>query len=227
MMTARRVTILLACLAATGMLSACVTVPPGPSQTALPGSGKAWDQFQADDASCRQIAAARGGVPSEAASSAGVGSAVAGTVIGAAIGGLLGGGEGAAVGAGMGLFTGSVVGTGYAQNAAVVTQQSYDRVYFQCMYASGNRIPVPAAFASSMRQGAAVAAPRTVAPPPNAAIPPRNAPPPPEVSIATPPPNAAIPPRNAPPPAGASIAAPPPNAAIPPPDAPPPYQLPR
>jgi outer membrane lipoprotein SlyB len=218
----------LTCLAAAGALSACVTVPPGPSQTSLPGSGKAWDQFQADDASCREIAAARGGVPNDAAAQAGAGSAVAGTVIGAAIGGLLGGGEGAAVGAGMGLFTGSVVGTGYAQNAAVVTQQSYDRVYFQCMYAAGHRIPVPAAFASSMRQGSAPAATRVVAtPPPNAAIPPRDAPPPPGMSSATPPPNAAIPPRNAPPPPGASIATPPPNAAIPPPDAPPPYQLPR
>jgi hypothetical protein len=227
MMAFRRLASLLACLAAVGVLSACVTVPPGPSQPSLPGRGKAWDQFQADDASCRQVAAAQGGVPSEAAANAGAGSAVAGTVIGAAIGGLLGGGEGAAVGAGMGLFTGSVVGTGYAQNAAAVTQQSYDRVYFQCMYAYGNRIPVPAAFASSMRQGSAVATPRVVTPPPNAAIPPRNAPPPPDISVASPPPNAAIPPRNAPPPPGTSIAAPPPNAAIPPPDAPPPYQLPR
>jgi hypothetical protein len=127
----------------------------------------------------------------------------------------------------MGLFTGSVVGTGYAQNAAVVTQQSYDRVYFQCMYAYGHRIPVPAAFASSMRQGMTQAAPRVATPPPNAAVPPRDAPPPPWISGATPPPNAAIPPRNAPPPPGASIATPPPNAAIPPPDTPPPYQLPR
>ena len=70
----------LTCLAAAGALSACVTVPPGPSQASLPGSGKAWDQFQADDASCREIAAARGGVPNDAAAQAGAGSAVAGTV---------------------------------------------------------------------------------------------------------------------------------------------------
>jgi hypothetical protein len=166
----------------------------------MPGTSKAWDQFQVDDAACRQTAAARGGVPSEAAASAGVGSAVAGTVIGAAIGGLLGGSEGAAVGAGMGLFTGSVAGTGYAQGAAVATQQSYDNVYFQCMYAAGHRVPVPAAYAASMRPSVAANAPRGVMPPANAAIPPRNAPPP---------------------------TSPPPNAAIPPPDTPPPYQLPR
>lgn len=187
------------------LLAGCATVPPGPSRPAMPGTSKAWDQFQGDDAACRQVAAARGGVPSEAAASAGVGSAVAGTVIGAAIGGLLGGSEGAAVGAGMGLFTGSVAGTGYAQGAAVATQQSYDNVYFQCMYAAGHRVPVPAAYAASMRPSVASNAPRGV----------------------TPPPNAAIPPRNAPPPVYQSPNAPPPNAAIPPPDAPPPYQLPR
>lgn len=226
-MKAMRIIKLFTGLAAVSVLSACVTVPPGPSQPSLPGTGKAWDQFQFDDASCRQSAAAHGGVPSDAAAQAGAGSAVAGTVLGAAIGGLLGGGEGAAVGAGMGLFTGSVVGTGYAQNAAVVTQQSYDRVYFQCMYAHGHRIPVPAAFASSMRQGTTQAAPRVATPPPNAAIPPRDAPPPVGMASANPPPNAAIPPRDAPPPPGTWMATPPPNAAIPPPDAPPPYQLPR
>jgi hypothetical protein len=160
----------------------------------------AWDQFLADDALCRQHAALHGGVPSEAAANAGVGSAVAGTIIGTAIGGLLGGNQGAAVGAGMGLFTGTVAGAGYAQSAAAVTQQSYDNVYFQCMYAQGHRIPVPATYATSMQRSAASNAPRVVSPPSDAAIPPPDAPPP---------------------------NLPPPNAAIPPPDAPAPYQLPR
>lgn len=192
--------VVLASIAMAALLTGCATVPPGPSRPALPGTSKAWDQFQADDAACRQTAAARGGVPSDAAASAGIGSAVAGTVIGAAIGGLIGGSEGAAVGAGMGLFTGSVAGTGYAQGAAIATQQSYDNVYFQCMYAAGHRVPVPAAYAGSMRPSVAANGSRGMTPPPNAAIPPRNAPPP---------------------------SSPPPNAAIPPPDTPPPYQLPR
>ncbi len=191
--------VILATLAA-ALLAGCVTVPAGPSRPALPGTSKAWDQFMADDSLCRQQAAVRGGVPSEAAANAGVGSAVAGTIIGTAIGGLLGGNEGAAVGAGMGLFTGSVAGAGYAQSAAAVTQQSYDNVYFQCMYAQGHRIPIPAAYAASMRSSSASNNSRLLSPPPNAAIPPRDAPPP-------------------------SVA--PPNAAIPPPDTPAPYQLPR
>jgi len=196
---------------ATLALAACATVPAGPTFGALPGSKKSWDQFQADDASCRGYAVSVTGSPNDAAAQAGVGSAVAGTVIGAAIGGLLGGNQGAAVGAGMGLFTGSAVGVNNAQYAGSVTQQRYDAAYYQCMYGLGNRVPAPAGYVTR----ASTAPLARAAPPPNAAIPPRD----------TAPPNAAIPPRDAPPPDSASGA--PPNAAIPPPDTPPPYRLPR
>ena len=129
--------------AATLALAACATVPAGPTVGALPGSKKSWDQFQADDASCRGYAVSVSGSPNDAAAQAGVGSAVAGTLIGAAIGGLVGGNQGAAVGAGMGLFTGSAVGVGNAQAAGSVTQQRYDSAYYQCMYGLGNRVPAP------------------------------------------------------------------------------------
>jgi hypothetical protein len=196
---------------ATLTLAACATVPAGPTLGALPGSKKSWDQFQADDASCRGYAVSVTGSPNDAAAQAGVGSAVAGTIIGAAIGGLVGGNDGAAVGAGLGLFTGSAVGVGNAQYAGSVTQQRYDSAYYQCMYGLGNRVPAPAGYVT---RGSTAPVARA-APPPNAAIPPRDAPPP----------NAAIPPRDAPPPDSAS--GPPPNAAVPPPDTPPPYRLPR
>lgn len=178
-----------AAVAAALLTTACAVVPSGPSVPAMPGSSKAWNQFQVDDAQCRQAALGRSGATSDAAASAGAGSAVAGTLIGAAVGGLVGGGEGAAVGAGMGLFTGSVVGANNAYAYASTTQQVYDNTYFQCMYALGNKVPVPARYASAMRPAApAGSAPRVAAPPPNAAIPPRNAPPP----------NAAIPPPDTP-----------------------------
>jgi len=186
-------------------LTACVTIPTGPSYTALPGSRRTYDQFQIDDASCRQFAVqATGGTPNDAAANAAVGSAVVGTLLGAAIGGAVGGGDGAAVGAGLGLFTGSAVGAGNAQVAGYSTQQRYDSSYYQCMYSKGHKVPMPASAARSMRQASNAAPPPPYTVPPNAAIPPRNAPPP----------NAAIPPPNAPPP----------SAAIPPPNAPPPYQ---
>ena len=127
-------------------LAACATVPAGPTVGALPGSKKSWDQFQADDASCRGYAVSVTGSPNDAAAQAGVGSAVAGTIIGAAIGGLIGGSDGAAVGAGLGLFTGSAYGVGNAQAAGSVTQQRYDGAYYQCMYGLGNRVPAPAGY---------------------------------------------------------------------------------
>jgi len=183
-------------------LSACAVMPEGPSYSAMPGRRATLEQFQFDDAACRQYGtqAIGGGTPSQAATDAAVGSAVVGTAIGAAIGGLLGGHDGAAVGAGMGLFTGAAVGAGNSQVAGYSAQQRYDNAYFQCMYSHGHRVPMPASVARSMRQADA-----GVPPPPNARAP---------APYVAPPPNAAIPPPNAPPP----------NAAIPPPNAPPPYQ---
>ncbi len=190
-----------AMIAALAALTGCAAVPTGPTYTAMPGSRKSLDQFQFDDASCRQYAVqAAGGWPGDAAADAAVGSAVVGTILGAAIGGLLGGGDGARVGAGFGLFGGSAVGAGNAQAASYSTQQRLDNTYTQCMYSQGHKVPVPASYARSLRHAnAAPPAPYVRTPPP---------------SVAIPPPNAAIPPPNAPPP----------DAAIPPPNAPPPYR---
>jgi uncharacterized protein YcfJ len=188
-------------------LAGCATVPTGPTYSAMPGSRKSIDQFQFDDASCRQYAVqTAGATPGEAAANAAVGSAVVGTILGAAVGGLLGGHEGARVGAGVGLLGGSAAGAGNAQAASYTTQQRLDNSYYQCMYSQGHRVPMPASYARSLRHANAgpPPAPYVGAPPRNAAIPPANAPPP----------NAAIPPPNTPPP----------NAAVPPPNAPPPYR---
>ena len=38
------------------LLGACVSVPSGPSVMVLPGTGKSFDQFRADDYDCRQFA---------------------------------------------------------------------------------------------------------------------------------------------------------------------------
>jgi len=190
-------------------LSGCATMPDGPTYAALPGSRANFNQFQVDDATCRQAGtqAIGGTTPQQNANNAAVGSAVIGTALGAAIGGLLGGSDGAAVGAGMGLFTGAAVGAGNSQVAGYSSQQRYDNAYYQCMYALGHRVPVPASVARSMRQASA-----GYPPPPNAPAPYRAPAP-----AAGPPPNAAIPPPNTPPP----------NAAIPPPYAPPPPYQPR
>ena len=43
------------------LLSACATVPSGPSLMALPGTGKSFDQFQTDDVVCRDWASREAG----------------------------------------------------------------------------------------------------------------------------------------------------------------------
>jgi len=179
-------------------LGGCATMPNGPSYAALPGNRTTYDQFQADDNTCRQYAtqAIGGTTPQQDANNAAVGSAVVGTALGAAVGGLLGGNQGAAVGAGMGLFTGAAVGAGNSQAAGYNSQYRYDNAYYQCMYARGHKVPMPASVARSMRQASAGYPPPPNAPPPYATAPRPAA----TYQGSVPPPNAAIPPPNAPPP---------------------------
>lgn len=167
------------------LLFGCVTVPTGPSVMALPGSGKTFDQFRNDDMDCRQYAQYQtGGMSTEqTAMNAGVSSAVVGTVIGAVAGAAIGGHDGAAVGAGTGLLVGSMAGSGAAQSSAYGSQRNYDNAYIQCMYAKGERVPVPMSMARPIRSS------QPASPQPN---------PPTEATLPPPPPG--LPP---PPPPGA------------------------
>ena len=157
-----------ALLAAT-VLAACVTAPTGPSVMALPGSNKNFDQFRFDDASCRNYATVQtgGNTAQQSADNAAVRNAAVGTVVGAVAGAAIGGHEGAGAGAGTGLIVGSMAGAGSSQAAAHGTQQQYDNAYIQCMYAKGEKVPVPASMAGSMQQQPAPQTqPRTIPPPP-------------------------------------------------------------
>ncbi|WP_334159010.1 hypothetical protein [Oryzomicrobium sp.] len=160
------------------LLAGCASAPTGPSVMALPGGGKSFDQFRADDMDCRQYAQYQIGGSSANQSSieSGVGSAAIGTAVGAAAGALIGGHSGAGVGAGAGLLVGSAAGTGAAQTSANATQRNYDNAYVQCMYAKGNQIPVAT---SQVRS-------RHMAPPPSSGgyypPPPPGSPPPPPPS---------------------------------------------
>lgn len=132
-----------------GGLGACAVTPPsGPSFAAMPGEGKSYEQFQADDLRCRQTALQANGnvTPTQAGNQSGVGSAVAGTALGAAAGALLGSaggavGGGAAIGAGVGLLAGSAIGAGNAGASSASLQRNFDVVYAQCMAAAGERVP--------------------------------------------------------------------------------------
>ena len=168
---------LLILVAAIG-LTGCATIPAGPSVMVLPGQGKPFEQFQADDATCRQWAAQQvGTTPGQASTESAVSSATIGTLIGAGLGAAIGAasgnpGIGAAIGAGSGLLGGTLYGTGASQAAAGTVQWRYDSAYEQCMYAKGNQIPV------TMR-----------APQPHYSAPPPPLPPPyPSSGVQTPPP---------------------------------------
>jgi hypothetical protein len=139
-------------LAALLALAGCVTVPSGPSQMSLPGTGKSFDQFRADDGDCRQYATAQvgGSNPEQAAADSGARSAVAGTAVGAAAGALIGGtGAAAAAGAGVGLLGGALVGSSAGYSSGYSLQVRYDAGYTQCMYAKGHKVPVTGRYTSS------------------------------------------------------------------------------
>ncbi|HNB04377.1 MAG: hypothetical protein E6R11_01500 [Rhodocyclaceae bacterium] len=131
-------------VAAAMVLAGCTTLPTGPSMLVLPGTGRNFDEFRADDAQCRQYAQDQvSGVTAERASvDAGVKSAVVGTVIGAAAGAAIGGHRGAGVGAGTGLLIGSAAGAESASLSGYGAQRRYDNAFIQCMYAHGHRVPV-------------------------------------------------------------------------------------
>lgn len=162
----------------------CATMPTGPTVQVMPGSGKTFAQFQADDAACRQWAQQQTGQPPQeamnqsTATGAAVGTA-AGAILGAVIGSASGhAGEGAAVGAGSGLLAGGAMGANAGEVSAMQAQRRYDIAYAQCMAAKGNRVPqMPQAPPAPVAQ---VAPPPP--PPPEEALPPA-----PPVVLQTPP----------------------------------------
>ncbi len=162
-------------------VTACASLPSGPSVMVLPGSGASFDQFRVDDANCQQFAMWQigGTTPNQAAIDSSITSAAVGTALGAATGAAIGGGSGAAIGAGAGLAAGGIAGSGAASNSYYTNQRQYDVAYIQCMYSKGHRVPVSGQFspASSAPIVKPTPAGANIPPPPPAGSPP---PPPPK-----------------------------------------------
>jgi len=130
-------------------LGGCVSVPTGPSVMAMPGKGKSYEQFRAEQAQCQQYAQESIGGAAQATQNNTVNSAAAGTAIGAVAGALIGAasgnaGAGAAIGAGGGLLVGSAAGSNAAAGGNYSMQQRYDMTYSQCMYSKGNQVQTQA-----------------------------------------------------------------------------------
>lgn len=128
-------------------LVGCVTLPTGPSVKVLPAPGKSFEEFQTEDALCRQWAGQQIGMSQEDTVNQNIAAgAVVGTVVGTGLGAALGAasghpGAGAVIGAGSGLLIGSASGSNAGQVYGYEAQRRYDIAYEQCMYAKGNQIP--------------------------------------------------------------------------------------
>jgi hypothetical protein len=160
-------------------LAGCASTPSGPSVMVLPGSGKNFDQFRADDFECRQFAftGSGGQTPDQASSTAGVNSAAVGAVVGAAAGAAIGrSGHAAVAGAGLGTAGGALVGTGTGAQSAHTVQGRYDIAFQQCMYAKGHQIPMAGGYRGHLGSGSAPSYRQAAPPPPP---PPAGTPPPP------------------------------------------------
>jgi uncharacterized protein YcfJ len=126
------------------LLAGCASIPEGPSVAVMPGPGKPFDQFNADNAICKEFASQQIGVnPNDVAREQVVTGAAAGAALGAASGALMGHShEGQTESmAGAGLIVGSAAGANAASESTMTLQRRYDIAYQQCMYAKGNQIP--------------------------------------------------------------------------------------
>ena len=163
-------------------VSACATVPTGPSVMVMPGPGKPFDLFQQEDVQCRQYAQQQiGAYPQDTINKNTAAGAAIGGAAGAALGSLSHTGSGLAFGAITGALFGAAVGSGQGQYYGYEAQRRYDIAYMQCMYANGNIIP-------SMRR--VRHARRTPPPPGEGSVPPdyQNPSPPPPGAESAPPP---------------------------------------
>jgi hypothetical protein len=191
-----KITVVGGCIALTLVAGGCATVPTGPSVMVLPGTSKSFDQFQFDDASCRQFASQQTGISAgQVSNNATVSGAAIGTVLGAAAGAAIGAAAGnpamgAAAGAGAGLLGGSAVGYGNAGASYETVQRQYDASYMQCMYAKGHQIPVARGSLASPRVAPAAPPPPPPPPPASSLTTPATgaSPPPPPVGPPPPPP---------------------------------------
>ncbi len=174
-------------------LSACATVPTGPSVMVMPGRGKPFDLFQQEDVQCRQYAQQQIGPNSQDTinKNTAAGAAIGGAA-GAALGSLSHTGSGTAFGAISGALIGAAAGSSQGQYYGYEAQRRYDIAYMQCMYANGNIIP-------TMQR---VRHARRMPPPPSdGSVPPDYqypSPPPPGPESAPPPPASPPPPEQDP-----------------------------
>jgi hypothetical protein len=140
------------------LVAGCAHEPTNPQVAVAPSPSKSFDQFQADQAVCRNFAQSQvAGQAQQANRSQAIGTgggALGGAALGAA-GGAIGGnaGAGAAIGALAGLALGTAGGAVASNRQQQATQRQFDNAFAQCMYSRGNDVagfPPHAQAASTM-----------------------------------------------------------------------------
>jgi hypothetical protein len=130
----------------------------------MPGPGKSFEAFQADQSDCKTYAATQVQGQAEHANQRAVGAALLTTLLGAGVGAGAGApwgaaGQGAGAGAAAGAAVGTAVGANMSANEQVGIQVQYDNAFSQCMFAKGEMVPgfappAPAAVATAAPAGA-------------------------------------------------------------------------
>lgn len=123
------------------MLSACASVPMGPTVQVWPSANKPFEVFQQDQESCKQYAYSQVAGQAEAANQRALGSGAIGALLGAGLGAAVGGQKGAGVGAAAGMIVGGASGAEATSSDQVSIQIQYNNAFSQCMYARGNSVP--------------------------------------------------------------------------------------
>jgi len=122
-------------------LAGCLAPPAAPMVPVIPGPGKSFVTFDADQAACRQYASRQIAPAVVTYNKFSVGSVVLTTAFGAAIGGAAAGGGGAGTGAAAGAAFGMAANAVAAGRAQPSLQQEYDALYASCMVSHGNQMP--------------------------------------------------------------------------------------
>ncbi len=131
---------------ATLLLAACASTPMGPTVRAMPPQGKPFEQFQADQAVCKNYADSQVRDQADSANTTGLLEGVGGTILGAGLGAAVGGGRGAAIGAAGGAVAGTAVGASTSGGKQKGIQEQYNDAYAACMVSKGDQIERPVVY---------------------------------------------------------------------------------
>ncbi|HEY1796026.1 MAG TPA: YMGG-like glycine zipper-containing protein [Stellaceae bacterium] len=128
-------------MAAVLTVAACAPQVVAPTVPVMPGQGKPFDQFAADQQTCEAYANQQIAPLTQQANNSGIGEALLTTALGAGLGAAIGGGRGAAIGAASGAVVGTSMGASNSARAGAGIQGQYNMYYAQCMSSKGNAVP--------------------------------------------------------------------------------------